>query len=406
MVRKSSQFDLENGAWVMCSRKDKLTDESKGLQFCVRHMKRRPSNISTHTQSMEIIAERTEVNKYIQDLLRASQDRPILRFLDKQQRRVQKQVKREWGKALDWLSRAVAYSLECWVATHSFYQENDSEPGSTLHQLHWQTLTLVRMITDHCKQGQVPSAIVLWRSLFEIEVNMAFIAKGTTQKPSRAERYNDWSQATYLLNSNLRSGERMTQLRRKYKNWNLANHDGWTASPDNPKATLDLTNRASQVGYSRRNGRQNQYTSLDIYNLCHSYVHGNMFAILNDPLTSRGSLPDVPSLFDLDTPVCLIASSLSKIAHVILENHPDTDKNVELSEFGKFADICETQVQWDVAVVREELLSPLGGIDMSMRFQSDDGTEYTVRPARRGQTESKSKDFDAYFGAERESLER
>lgn len=385
MVRRNSMFDSENGAWTMCDSKAKSTDESTGLQFCGRHMKRRPPQVCTHAQAIQIQAERAKMREDNQELLRAGQERPFLKLLNKHQKRVEKDVSKEWGEALDWLSKAVANALECWVATSSHYRDNRSEPGITLHLLHGQAYILARAIAGHCKRGDIQSAISSWRSLFEIEVNMAFIAKGTTQKPSRAERFQDWSMATYFLHSNLQSHEGMIALRRKYKSWNLGNPDGWTAPPDNPKATLSLTERALRVGYLWGDPQNGKYSNLDIYNLCHSYVHTNMVAMLNDPLTSGRSILDNPSPFDLDTPLCLTARSLTTVTLLFLENHQDPAKESNLDEFRRFAEIQESQVLLEVGRVRPELLSPFGGVDLSFTVHTEEGTEYTARPARRGE---------------------
>jgi len=385
MARTSSMFDPENGAWIMCSSKAKFTDESTGLQFCGRHMKHSPLRVCTHAQAIQIQAERAKMWEDNQELLRASQERPFLKLLNNHQRQVEKDIKKEWGEALDWLSKAVANSLECWIATSPYYRSNRSEPGITLHLLYRQACNLARAIVGHCKQGDIQSAISSWRSLFEIEVNMAYVAKGTTQRPSRAERFQDWSTATYLIDNNLRSHERMIELQRKYKGWNLGNPDGWTAPPDNPKATLSLTERALRVGYSRGDTQKGQYSKLDIYNLCHSYVHTNMVAMLNDPLTSGRTILDSPAPFDLDTPLCMTASSLTTVVVLFLENHQDTDQEGQLSEFKRFAEIQESQVLVEVGRVRPELLSPFGGVDLSFTVQSEDGTEYAARLARRGE---------------------
>ena len=388
MVRTSSMFDSANGAWKMCDKRAKLTDESRSLQFCGQHMKRRPAQVCTHAQAAEILADRAKMFEATQELLLAEQKRPFLKLLNKQQRQVENDIKKEWGGALDWLQKAVANALECWVVTRPYYRENRSEPGITLHMLHGQACNLARAVTGHCKRGEIQSAVALWRTLFELEVNAAFIAKDTTQRPSRAERFHDWSMANYFIVNNLRSGERMIDLRRKYRNWKLEDYDGWTAPPDNPKATLDLTKRALQVGYSRGDRQNGQYSNLDIYNLCHSYVHTNMFAMLNDPLTSAHSILDDPSPFDLDTPLCMTAASLTTVTLLFLENHQGSEKENDLLTFERFAKIQESQVILEVGRVRQELLSPFGGVDLSFVIQSDHGTEYVCVPKRRGDTQT------------------
>ena len=246
MIHKGSIFDPKNGAWVMCTRKAKHTDEISGLQFCPRHMKRRPPNTCTHAQATQIQTERAIMWKQNQELLRAGQERPFLKLLDRQQTLVEKDINREWRAALSWLSKAVANSLECWVDTLPLYRENRSDLGTTLHMLHGQACALARAIVKHCRSGELQSAIILWRSLFEIEVNMAYIAKDTTQVPSRAKRYYDWNMANYFYVNGLFSHETMIELQRKYKGWNLKHYDGWTAPPDNKRELYRIVNTATK----------------------------------------------------------------------------------------------------------------------------------------------------------------
>lgn len=385
MVHKSSFFDPKNGAWVMCTRKAKFSDESKGLQFCGSHMKRIPPNTCTHSQAIKIQEERAIMRERNKELLRAGQERSFLKFLNKHHKQVEKDVKREWGKALDWLSMAVANSMECGTTLRDLGQDNPSQLGLALLMLHDQGCSLARAIVNHCRRGEIQSAVVLWRSLFVIEVDMAYIARDTTQVPSRAERYYDWSMANHFYVNNLLSHETMIELQRKYERWNLRHYDGWTAPPDNPRAILDVSERALRVGYTEKRKQDGGYSRLDIYNLCHSYVHNNLFGMLNDPLTSRNRLPNVPSIVGLDTPICATAMSLTTITHLLLDNQPVPEDEVELPDFRKFADIQEHQALLEINRVRPELLSPLGGIEMSYQVQSDDGTIYIGRPTRRGE---------------------
>lgn len=400
MVRKSSDFHPKSDVWIMCNRKARVTDEPRGLQFCDRHMQQHPPNTCTHDQATEILAELGGLREKTDLLLRAARKRPFLALLDKHQKQVEKDIRKEWGGVLDWLSKAVANGLECWVTTLPYFRENRSEPGVTLHILHGQACNLARAVTGHCKRGEIQSAISLWRSLFEIEVNMAFIAEGTTQRPTRAERFHDWNMARYFYINNLPSDPRMVELRRKYSGWKLKQYNGWTAPPDNPTATLDVPDRALQVGHVEKNRHEDGYSRLDIYNLCHSYVHNDMFGMLNSPLTSTDTPMDDPSNSGLDTPLCLTALSLTTVTAILLENINAPNLETELSEFLSFAEIQMGQVNLEVGIIRPELLSPLGGIDMSFVVESDEGTEYIVRPSRRGGNGESSKGSSADFEAE------
>ena len=323
-------------------------------------------------------------NEFQQEFFVAQEETPYLRSLDRGQRQLENTIRKEWGEAIDWLSKAVANSLECWEETFPNYEEGDFQLGFTLHMLHGQACALAEAIADHCRKGRIQSAIILWRSLFQIEVDMAFVAKGDAQVPSRAERYYDWWMANYFGVNNLPGHAEMIKLRRKYRGWNLGDYDGWTAPPDNPKATLDLTERAQRVGYTRETKEVDRYSPLDIYTRCHSYVHNNMFAMWNDLLTPRQVRREGPTAVGLDVPLCLTAYSLTRATHLLLDNHTDEDGSHSTSRPGRLADIQESQVMLEVGIVRSELLSPLSGVDVFMTWKSKNGVELIARPARRG----------------------
>ena len=261
MVLRGSAFDPQNGAWAMCRRKAKRAEDTSKLQFCSRHLKRRPANTCTNKQSAMILAERAKLKEDLRDFFVAFKGSPIVSRRNRQQRRIAKIIKREWGEALNWLSKAVGNGFECWDVAAAFCGHGDQPRVRTLHTLYGRACTLAEEITDDCRRGKIQSAIKQWRSLYEVEVNMAFIARDTTQTPSRAERYEDWSKANFFLVNYRQSEEGMIELRRKYRGWHLADHDGWTAPPDNPNATLALEKRALQTGYEK-NANENLYSPL------------------------------------------------------------------------------------------------------------------------------------------------
>lgn len=385
MVHRSSWLEPVNGVWVMCGRKFKHTEESTGLRFCSRHQKRQPPLTCTSEEAAEMEEELSKFRELEREFFVAHEKTPYSRSLEKRQRQLEKTIGKEWGEAIGWLSKAVANSLECWETAFPSYEEGEFQLSFTLHMLHGQACALAEAITDHCRKGRVQSAIILWRSLFEIEVDMAFVAKGDTQVPSRAERYYDWWMANYFDVNDLPGHVEMIKLRRKYSGWSLRDYDGWTAPPDNPKATLSLTKRAEQVGYTRQTKEVDRYSPLDVYTRCHSYVHNNMFAIWNDVLTPRQVRREGPTAIGLDVPLCLTAYSLTRATHLLLDNHAGEDGRHELENFERLADIQESQVILEVGMVRSELLSPLQGIDIFLKWKSDDGVEYIGRPVRRGE---------------------
>ena len=385
MVHRSSTLEPVNGAWVMCSRKFKGAEEATGLRFCSRHLKRRPALTCTSDEAAEILEELGRFNDFQREFFVAQEKTPYLWSLDKRQRQLEKTIRKDWGEAIDWLSKAVANGLECWEETFPDYEEGEFQLGFTLHMLHGQACALAEAIADHCRKGRIQSAIILWRSLFQIEVDMAFVAKGDTQVPSRAERYYDWWMANYFGVNGLPDHAEMIRLRRKYSGWKLRDYDGWAAPPDNPRASLDLTERAQRVGYTRQTKDVDRYSPLDVYTRCHSYVHNNMFAMWNDLITPRQVRRDGPTAVGLDVPLCLTAYSLTRATHLLLDSHAGEDGRRESLSFGRLAEIQESQVMLEVQRVRSELLSPLRGVDVFLTWKSKDGVEYIGRPARRGE---------------------
>ena len=383
MVRRSSAFDPQNGAWAMCRRKAKRAEETSKLRFCSHHLKKRPPNTCTNEQSEEILAERAKLREDLRDYFVAHEGSPIVGRRNRQRRRIEKAIKREWGEALNWLSKAVANGFECWEVAAAYCGDTNQRRVYTLHKLYGRACTLAEEITDDCRRGKIQSAIKQWRSLYEIEVNMAFIARDTTQNPSRAERYEDWSEANFFLVNHRQNDEGMIKLRRKYHGWHLADHAGWTAPPDNPNANLTLEKRALQVGYEKKNTDQNLYSPLHIYSLCHSYVHNNIFAISNDVLTPKDGAHDGPTAIGLDVPLCLTALSVRNVTNLIVENIPALQSDAAGEYFVRCGDIQADQVLVEVARVKQDYLSPLQGVDVSRTIKSDDGTEYLYIPVRR-----------------------
>ena len=383
MMHRSSAFDPKNGAWAMCRRKATSEDESGKLQFCTRHTKGRPPNTCTNEQSKRVLAERAEFKEDLLEFFGAYEGSPVVKERRRQRRRVEKAIGKEWNEALNWLGKAVANGLECWEVASEWCGDGSPLRTSTLHKLFGRACVLAEEITDDCRRGRIQSAIRQWRSLFEIEVNMAFIARDTTQIPSRAERYEDWSKANYFLVNYRQNDERMIALCRKYRDWKLADHDGWTAPPDNPNAILSLEKRAQQMGYERGNGQQSLYSPLHIYTLCHSYVHNNIFAISNDALTPNGGTRDGPTAIGLDVPLCLTAMSIRNVTRLLLASIPRLQASPSGRYYGRCGDIQTDQALLEVAKVRPDSLSPLRGVDVSRTITSDDGTEYLCIPVRR-----------------------
>ncbi len=185
---------------------------------------------------------------------------------------------------------------------------------------------------------------MLWRSIFEIEVNMRYIAQDQTN--ARAERFQDWSRAAVLRIHAPESTE-LKELVSKYPSPNGLNRDiGWT-STRNP---IGVPGRAREVGYPHH--KIDRATPvLTMYEESSSYIHNDATAILND-LGNNHPLKKGPSTSGHDMPICLTARSIVAINDTLIENQKEAEKE-SLQAGANVTRARHSQVALEVAMVPE-----------------------------------------------------
>ena len=194
--------------------------------------------------------------------------------LEYHQEQVERAIVKEWGGAIDWLRETTAAAEECSedvIRVHRAYLKGGTEPTlkqTTLLAMHNRVCDLSRAVADLCQRGHAEAAFVLWRSIFEIEINMKYIAQDKTD--TRAERFLDWGRAAYLRLHSADSTE-LKSLMSQYPPPNHLNREiGWTRQ-QNP---IGVPGRAKEIGYSSE--RVGQATPvLNMYEESSSYSHND-----------------------------------------------------------------------------------------------------------------------------------
>lgn len=116
--------------------------------------------------------------------------------LEHHQERVERAVVKEWGRAISWLRETIATaedtSIEVIQIHRSRFDKGIENPlrQITLLAMHNRLCHLSRSVADLCQRGHAEAALMVWRSVFEIEVNMGYVSQYETDK--RAERFKDW----------------------------------------------------------------------------------------------------------------------------------------------------------------------------------------------------------------------
>ena len=300
--------------------------------------------------------------------------------LEYHQERVERAIVKEWGGAINWLRETTAASEESSeevLRLHRAYLKEVGEPTqtqTTLLALHNKACDLSRAVADLCQRGHAESAFILWRSIFEIEVNMRYIAQDQTD--TRAERFWDWGRVANLRIHAPETAE-LKALISKYPPPNdLSREIGWTRI-GNP---IGVLGRAKDVGYPHdRIGRA--IPVLNMYEESNSYTHNDAVAILND-LGNNHPLKRGPSVSGHDMPLCLTARSIVAINDTLVENQKETEKD-NLRAGAEAVRARHSQVGLEVAMVPRRLLSRYGGLDMSTEWQTEDGRTIVAIPYRR-----------------------
>ena len=300
--------------------------------------------------------------------------------MEYRQHEIERAVQSEWGKALDWLRLTVEKSEECSdiLIRNTRYRLRTEKQEPSVRELvltgmHAKVCDLSRSVADLCQRGHAEAAIMLWRSIFEIQVNMAFIEKQGTE--DRAIRFQDWSRMSYLK-LHAPDGEELKALANKYNGWDITRDIGWTRQ----KNPMGVPARAREVGYG--DTRQENLTPiLHIYEETNAYGHNDATAIFND-LGKNHPFAKGPSATGLDMPLCLTSLSMATINDMLVRNHSDGDK--DLGWHSQVVWARQSQVPLEVAMVPERLLSRFKGFYVSTEIDLGDGITTIAVPARRG----------------------
>ena len=189
----------------------------------------------------------------------------------------ERSIVKEWGEAIGWLRQTVAAAEETSAAVIQIHLERmqngmeDCIRQTTLLTMHNRLCSLARAVADLCQRGQAEAAFIVWRSGFEIEVNMGYVAKDESDQ--RAVRFQDWGRAAFLR-LNAPDSSELGQLSAKYPPPNELDREiGWTRAP-NP---LGMRGRAIAIGYTNgsnsRNGR-----ALAMFEESSAYAHNDAMA--------------------------------------------------------------------------------------------------------------------------------
>ena len=322
--------------------------------------------------------------------------------LEFHQERVERAIVKEWGTAIGWLRETTAAAEETsedllqLCRTHLKEGSEPSPRQTTLLALHNRACDLSRAVADLCQRGHAESAFMLWRSIFEIEVNMQYIAQDQTN--ARAERFQDWGRAA-LLRIHAPDSSELKELISKYSSSNELKRDiGWTRTR-NP---IGVPGRAREVGYPHEK-IDRAIPVLNMYEESSSYAHNDAVAILND-LGNNHPLKRGPSVSGHDIPLCLTARSIVVINDSLIESQQESAEE----NFRAVANVARArhiQVALEVAMVPRRLLSRVGGLDMSIEWPTEDGGTVIAVPYRRESTPEEMLRHLHYRDQDLESIE-
>ena len=303
--------------------------------------------------------------------------------LEYHQEQVERAIVKEWGGAIVWLRETIAAAEDCsqnMVRVHRAYLKGGTEPTlrqTALLALHNRLCDLSRAVADLCQRGHAEAAFMLWRSIFEIEVNMQYISQDETN--ALAERFLDWGRAAFLRLNSPDSLE-LRSLTSKYPKPNQLDKEiGWTSQT----SPMGVQRRAKAVGYgSERLGQA--ILDLNMYEESNSYIHNDAMAIAND-LGRNHPLKKGPSVSGHDMPICLTASSIAVANDTLMNCQRELDK-AELLEGSQVVRERHKKVLIEVAMVPGRLLLRFGGLDMTMEWPTEDGGTIVAIPHRREST--------------------
>lgn len=304
--------------------------------------------------------------------------------LEYHQEAIEREITSDWGNAIAYLRLAVSRSEECGNTLLEAYKlgfRQGRKPDTMQHILlgmHAKACDLARAVADLSQRGHPEVAFALWRSIFELQVNMQFIAQEGNN--DRAERFQDWAVAANLRLHHPAAQELKT-LETKYPKpgWDLRRDIGWTRH----KNPMGIPARARELGYPTQRA-ENKVPLLGIYEDSNAYAHNDAFAIFSD-LGSNRAFDRGPSPAGLDMPLCLTAISLSVITDTLVMNQSHIDPT-ELEPYAYSLYVARNEVELEVSMVPDQLLSRYKGVDKSIELSTEDGRRWIVIPARRDKT--------------------
>ena len=308
--------------------------------------------------------------------------------LEYHQEQVEREILKEWGKAINWLRETTAAAEECSEEVIQIHRRNieDGTRNSlreiTLVRMHNKVCDLARAVADLCQRGHAEAAFMLWRSIFEIEINMIFIAQDETGE--RAERFLDWGRAAYLRLNSPNSDE-LKILEKKYPHPQQLNREiGWTRAL-NP---MGIPARARAIRYPNGN-KDGRTPVLKMYEESNAYGHNDAIAIAND-LGSNRPLDKGPSAAGHDMPLCLTSRSVTVANDTLINSQKESDI-AEQERGANVVRVRNSQVPLEVAMVPWRLLSRFRGFDMTIEWPMEGGGTIVAIPLRR---ESTRKDME------------
>lgn len=302
--------------------------------------------------------------------------------LDVHEEEVERAVVSEWGEALKSLRRLIAKAENC--SSHIIKTNvKPDEEGSgdvtltrnVLIAMHGKVCDLSRAISGLAQKGYAEAAFASWRSMLELEVNMAYIASKQKDDPDVARRFIDWSEMAYLRFREPDSQE-LKELQSRYKGWNIKSDQGWTSRGD----IVGFRRRACSVGY-RAGNKPHGFEVVDIYELANAFVHNDATALSSDLGRSSPHLKG-PSPEGLDLPLALAGTSLRGATETLIGSQPEPG-DAALKQYKRAMLVIQNDIFIETSIVPERLASRFLKLNMTFSEPLPDGGEAIVVLQRR-----------------------
>ena len=300
---------------------------------------------------------------------------------------VERGVVSQWGEALKSLRRLIAKAEDC--SSHIIKTNVKPDDGGSgdvtltrniLIAMHGKACDLSRAISGLAQKGYAEAAFALWRSMLELEINMAYIASRQKDDPDVAKRFIDWSEMAYLRFREPDSQE-LKELQSRYKGWKIKSDQGWTSRND----IVGFRRRACSAGY-RAGNRPHGYEVVDIYELANAFVHNDATALSSDLGRSSPHLKG-PSMEGLDLPLALAGTSLRGATEVLIENQSEPDDAI-LKQYKRAMLVIQNDIYIETSIVPPRLSSRFLKLNMTFSEPLPDGGEaIVVLPRREGTKE-------------------